>query len=75
MDALIPFVEALVTKQTIAEAVKEAKAGAEATKGMKARLGRASYVSDETVKTAEVPDAGAWGFVALVSGIRDGLQA
>ncbi|RUP52186.1 Dak1 domain-containing protein [Jimgerdemannia flammicorona] len=75
IDALAPFVETFVATRSIAEAVHRAREGAEATRKMKARLGRASYVSDESVIGAAVPDAGAWGFVALVSGLKAGLEA
>jgi hypothetical protein len=36
-------------------------------------LGRASYVNEESVMSAAVPDAGAWGLLALLTGIQKGL--
>lgn len=75
VDALDPFCHTL-DKQggqaagattAMAAAVDAAKKGAEHTRDLTARLGRATYVSDTAEK---VPDPGAWGVWALVEGIR-----
>lgn len=47
MDALFPFVETLKSSGDVKEAAKKAEEGAEATKAMKASLGRAVYVGSE----------------------------
>jgi dihydroxyacetone kinase len=73
MDVLIPFVNTLHQTQSLDQAVDAAKNGAEKTKTMHAKLGRASYVNDESVMSAAVPDAGAWGLLALLTGIQKGL--
>lgn len=73
MDVLIPFVNTLHQTQSVDQAIETAKQGAEKTKTMRAKLGRASYVNDESVKSAAVPDAGAWGLLALLTGIQRGL--
>jgi hypothetical protein len=46
IDALSPFCASLNTEETFEEAVKAAKHGAASTKGMKPKLGRATYVGD-----------------------------
>lgn len=78
VDALAPLCESVASPTTTTrnlelEAVMEAvKNGAENTRGMRARLGRASYV---TTNDGEVPpDPGAWGLAAVVEGFVRGLQ-
>lgn len=74
VDALVPFVEVLSskvqsgadTKDALTAAVNAAKEGAEHTRDLVARLGRAVYVGETNEK---VPDPGAWGIWALVDGI------
>jgi dihydroxyacetone kinase len=73
MDVLIPFVNTLHQTQSMDKAIEAAKQGAEKTKTMRAKLGRASYVNEESVMSAAVPDAGAWGLLALLTGIQKGL--
>ncbi|KAG2180126.1 hypothetical protein INT43_003914 [Umbelopsis isabellina] len=74
MDVLIPFINTLHQTQSLDQAINAAKDGAEKTKTMHAKLGRASYVNDESVMSAAVPDAGAWGLLALLTGIQKGLS-
>lgn len=74
MDTLIPFVETLNTKQDVAAAIEAAQKGAEATRHMHANMGRASYVPDEDVKKASLPDAGAYGLAALLTGLGKALN-
>ena len=72
VDALEPFCSTLSgqasspAKQALDAAVAEAKKGAEHTRDLTARLGRATYVGETNEK---VPDPGAWGVWALVDGI------
>ena len=79
MDALIPFVDTLHarrsagTEPALVAAVAAADAGYQATRGMIARLGRASYVGQSDATTA-VPDPGALGIVAVVRGILEGVR-
>ena len=47
MDALFPFVETLKSSGDVKQAAQKAEEGAEATKSMKASLGRAVYVGAE----------------------------
>ena len=74
VDALTPFCKTLDeegkkgtdAKSALSAAVEAAKEGAEKTRDMTARLGRATYVGETSEK---VPDPGAWGVLALVEGI------
>ena len=74
VDALEPFCRTLASeaesgksaKEALKAAVDAAKEGAEKTRDMTARLGRATYVGETSEK---VPDPGAWGIWALVEGI------
>ncbi|TFY55302.1 hypothetical protein EVG20_g9371 [Dentipellis fragilis] len=86
VDALSPFCAYLSAegpgKQditgTMTEAVRQAKEGAESTKGMKARLGRAVYVGGgEQGGQSEdglPPDPGAWGVAAVLEGLWTGMK-
>jgi len=47
MDALVPFTETLGSTGDVKKAAQAARQGAEATKEMKASLGRAVYVGSE----------------------------
>lgn len=67
IDALQPFVESLAAGRGLKEATEEAKAGADRTKGMKPKFGRAVYVGGEQWK--EVPDPGAYGLSQFLLGI------
>ncbi|KZV65930.1 Dak1-domain-containing protein [Peniophora sp. CONT] len=71
VDALHPFGATLADTEDIRAAARAAREGAESTRGMRARLGRAAYVEDATSKGLP-PDPGAWGVAALVEGLCDG---
>ncbi|KAJ3508495.1 hypothetical protein NLJ89_g5724 [Agrocybe chaxingu] len=71
----MPFTHVLV------RAVAQARDGAERTRGMKARLGRAAYLSDTGVSWGGdggqelwPPDPGAWGVAAILEGLVDGFR-
>ena len=51
-------------------AAKDAREGADSTKGMKASLGRTVYVGGEDWQ--EVPDPGAVGLAAFLEGLAEG---
>ncbi|KAJ0383679.1 hypothetical protein COL922a_009976 [Colletotrichum nupharicola] len=68
LDALEPFVKTLERTGSMIEAVKEAKKGVEATKGMAASLGRAVYVEESA--WGKVPDPGAEGVLAILEGLE-----
>lgn len=73
MDTLIPFAEA--TKNGgLDHGVKAAVQGAEATKTMTPRLGRATYVGAGVSGNKELPpDPGAWGAMVVVQGLQAGM--
>ncbi|KAI1850324.1 hypothetical protein JX265_002222 [Neoarthrinium moseri] len=71
MDTLIPFADAMATGN-FDEAIEAAVKGAEATKTMTPRLGRATYVGADTSKVLP-PDPGAWGAMVAIQGLKEGL--
>lgn len=71
IDALAPFVGTLSQTSDVLQAGKAARAGAEATKGMKASLGRSVYVGGDSWR--DVPDPGAYGLASLLTGIVGAL--
>jgi len=71
VDALDPFCSALKNGESLHDAVCMAKDGAERTKGMIPKLGRAVYVGEHGGQTYNVPDPGAWGVYVILQGISD----
>ncbi|CAO3593166.1 unnamed protein product [Absidia cylindrospora] len=69
MDALIPFVTSLEKGASLHDAVVQARLGMDATIKQVAQLGRTSYLSDQDVQKAGVPDAGAFGLVTVLEAI------
>jgi hypothetical protein len=70
LDCLIPFTDTLDRTGNVEEAMKDAEKGVESTKTMEAKLGRSSYLDEET--TTGVPDPGAYGLLMLLRGMVDG---
>ena len=74
MDTLIPFAEALAANGKFDEGVEAAVAGAEKTKTLKPRLGRATYVGAGLDENQEMPpDPGAWGAMVVIKALQAGL--
>lgn len=71
MDTLIPFAEALHSG-SLATAADAAMKGAESTRKIAPRLGRATYVG-VTDGQELPPDPGAWAAAVVVKGLKDGL--
>ncbi|THY20502.1 dihydroxyacetone kinase [Aureobasidium pullulans] len=69
VDALEPFIKQLVATGNLKKAAQAAKEGTDATKGMKASLGRSVYVGNEGFK--EVPDPGAYGLSEFLTGLAE----
>ncbi|KAH0367286.1 dihydroxyacetone kinase, partial [Aureobasidium melanogenum] len=69
VDALEPFIEQLAATNDLKKAAQAAKQGSDATKGMKASLGRSVYVGNEGFK--EVPDPGAYGLSEFLAGLAE----
>ncbi|KAF9022134.1 hypothetical protein BGZ52_001213 [Haplosporangium bisporale] len=72
IDALEPFASSLAKTDNLDEALKAARAGAEATAQMKPKRGRAAYMGSDHQK---VQDAGAAGLVAVLEGIAIALNS
>ncbi|KAJ3558045.1 hypothetical protein NPX13_g9801 [Xylaria arbuscula] len=74
MDTLIPFAEGLAANGKFDEGVDAAVAGAEKTKTLKPRLGRATYVGAGQDANQEMPpDPGAWGAMVVIKALQAGL--
>ncbi|KAL1976951.1 hypothetical protein VTN31DRAFT_3233 [Thermomyces dupontii] len=73
IDALAPFCSTLVETGDVNAAAKAARDGAEATKNLKASLGRAVYVGGEQDWLGKIPDPGAYGLAELLSGLAENL--
>jgi dihydroxyacetone kinase len=84
MDALIPFMDELQassqSKEGVAAveaALQKAVKGCEGTRFLESRFGRSTYVNDEDSGQEEnggLPDPGACGIVAVLTGIVKGLS-
>ncbi|KAL2754827.1 hypothetical protein ACRALDRAFT_1064627 [Sodiomyces alcalophilus JCM 7366] len=72
MDALIPFAEGMA-KGGFDAGVEAAARGAESTRGMKAQLGRATYVGGGLAEKDVPPDPGAWAARVAIEGLRRGM--
>ena len=73
MDALIPFANGLQEKGSLQGAVEEAVKGAESTRKMKPKLGRATYVGIDEGQDLP-PDPGAMGIMETLRGLLEGSQ-
>ncbi|KAI1193993.1 dihydroxyacetone kinase [Nemania serpens] len=74
MDTLIPFAEGLAANGSFDEGVDAAVAGAEKTKTLKPRLGRATYVGTGRDTSDDLPpDPGAWGAMVVIKGLQAGM--
>ncbi|TLS21798.1 uncharacterized protein PpBr36_09502 [Pyricularia pennisetigena] len=73
MDTLIPFAQAL-RNDGFEAAVKAAVEGSEATRHMKPRLGRATYVGAGSEGGELPPDPGAWGARVAIEGLFSGWK-
>lgn len=71
MDTLIPFAGGL-RSGVFADGVEAAIKGAELTKTLKPRLGRATYVGADASKGLP-PDPGAWGAMVAIQGLQSGI--
>ena len=71
VDALVPFCTTLMETKDVHAAAKAARDGSEATKSMKASLGRTVYVGGEDEWMGKIPDPGAYGLSELLSGLAD----
>lgn len=79
IDTLAPFVETLNSTKDFSAAVKAAVDGANSTRKLDAKFGRASYVSKEELRRFDseggLPDPGAIGLGALLQGFLSAYQS
>ncbi|KAL4920469.1 Dak1 domain-containing protein [Aspergillus aurantiobrunneus] len=73
IDALVPFAQTLAEKKDVHAAAKAAAEATEATKHMKASLGRTVYVGGEEEWVGKIPDPGAYGLSELFAGLASAL--
>lgn len=72
MDVLIPFINSLNEKGDFAGAVKVAEDSAQRTSEMKAKFGRATYISDDGSDRSRIPDPGAYAAGVWLRGLERG---
>ncbi|ODQ48859.1 hypothetical protein PICMEDRAFT_57023 [Pichia membranifaciens NRRL Y-2026] len=79
MDALIPFVETFKDTCDVSKAAEAAQKGADSTRKLAAKFGRASYVGEDEFKRFDseggLPDPGAIGLAALLGGFVAGYKS
>ncbi|KAF2658917.1 dihydroxyacetone kinase [Lophiostoma macrostomum CBS 122681] len=75
MDVLIPFVKTFAEGKDFAKSVKTAQEKADATKNMKAKFGRATYVGDDSAERSQIPDPGAYAAGVWLGGLLEGWKA
>lgn len=73
IDALVPFCTTLQETKDVHMAAKAAQNGSEASKHMKASLGRSVYVGGEDGWVGKIPDPGAFGLAEFLSGMTEAL--
>ncbi|KAB8270330.1 Dak1 domain-containing protein [Aspergillus minisclerotigenes] len=73
IDALVPFCATLRDTKDVHAAAKAAQEGTEATKSMKASLGRSVYVGGEDEWVGKVPDPGAYGLSEFFTGLVEAI--
>ncbi|KAL5385095.1 hypothetical protein DPSP01_004905 [Paraphaeosphaeria sporulosa] len=74
MDVLIPFINALAESKDLSKAVQVAQDSAAATANMKAKFGRATYISDDGSERSKIPDPGAYAAGVWLKGLLDGFN-
>lgn len=75
MDVLIPFINTLNETKDFSKAVDTAEQKADSTKDMKAKFGRATYISEEDKERSKIPDPGAYAAGIWLRGLQKGLGA
>ncbi|PSR83203.1 Dak1 domain-domain-containing protein [Coniella lustricola] len=72
MDVLLPFSDDFAKTKDFFHAVEVAKKKAEATRFLKAKFGRATYVAE--AQGQELPDPGAWALYEWLNGMAEALK-
>ena len=73
MDVLLPFADRFSETNDFHAAVEKAYERAEATRLLKPRFGRATYVAEAAGQ--ELPDPGAWALYEMVNGMSNGIKS
>jgi dihydroxyacetone kinase len=74
MDVLIPLIGELGQSKDLTKAVQVAEEKAESTKDMKAKFGRATYVSEDGSERSSIPDPGAYAVGVWLRGLVEGFE-
>lgn len=74
MDVLIPFIGALNESKDLKKAVDVAEQSAQKTSEMKAKFGRATYISDDESDRSKIPDPGAYAAGVWCRGLLNGYE-
>ncbi|RAR11671.1 dihydroxyacetone kinase [Stemphylium lycopersici] len=74
MDVLIPFIGTLAESADFKKSVKVAEEKADATKDMKAKFGRATYISEDGSDRSRIPDPGAYAVGVWLRGLEKGFE-
>lgn len=74
MDPLQAFVESFASSQDLDKAVAEAQKATDDTRKMVAKAGRATYVNQDDLMKADIPDPGALGILKIFEGLQAALK-
>jgi dihydroxyacetone kinase len=75
MDVLIPFINSLKETEDLGKSVAVAEKKAEETKDMKAKFGRATYISEDGSERSRIQDPGAYAVGVWLRGLVEGYNA
>jgi dihydroxyacetone kinase len=73
MDVLIPFINTLAESKDLSKSVDVAEKKADSTKDMKAKFGRATYISEDGSERSKIPDPGAYAAGVWLRGLEKGF--
>jgi dihydroxyacetone kinase len=73
MDVLIPFIRELNASKDLSRSVDVAEKSAQQTSEMKAKFGRATYISDDGSERSKIPDPGAYAVGVWCRGLEKGF--
>jgi dihydroxyacetone kinase len=73
MDVLIPFIRELNESKDLARSVDVAEKSAQKTSEMKAKFGRATYISEDGSERSKIPDPGAYAVGVWCRGLEKGF--
>jgi dihydroxyacetone kinase len=74
MDVLIPFINTFNEGKDFGNSVKVAQEKADSTRDMKAKFGRATYISEDDSDRSKIPDPGAYAAGVWLGGLLEGFK-